>query len=359
MDFTNDNLKTKILYLKDKLLNAPNLANGFIYEAPKPEDYEHIGDLGAVPKKEVNPEGDWTKFRPAGELQRRGTRETMACVTFSALNCIETLIHFYIHLEKTGKADDEIKEILKVFRHFDLIKNDKCDLSDRYIAKLSGTTSRGNTQHNVAQAIRHYGLVPESLWPYDIGDYYAEVPAWIINKGKEILKYLEFNHEWVEPQYFQNAGKTAPIQTAIHAYPGQDSQGRYLRTLYALNHAVDTDNRKTYDYHGIFDSYDPFDKKLVWNFIMGTGKVFSIHLLKPIKTKFEELLEKGHKYIIRPNAKGEFYRITKDGLEYIKDKDKIKEAISKETDLNADLAELTKQKKVIWVPEDYFKQLIS
>ena len=79
---------------------------------------------GVIPFEEINPSGNWTPHLPPGEWQTNHVVDTMACVTFSALNSIETQIKFL-----TGQS---------------------INYSDRFTAKMSGTTPQGNWLYKVA-----------------------------------------------------------------------------------------------------------------------------------------------------------------------------------------------------------------
>ena len=94
---------------------------------------------GTIPYEVLNESGDWTSYLPPGEWQRINNKETMACVSFSALNILETLYYFY-----TGER-----------RNF----------SDRFTAYMSGTMKRGNYLWKVGDSIRRDGLVDEKDWP--------------------------------------------------------------------------------------------------------------------------------------------------------------------------------------------------
>src|SRR3972149_4039603 len=92
--------------------------------------------VGAIQYEERNPSGDWTSCLPPGEWQKdlQTHVDTMACVSFSALNSIEVQEKFL-----TGK---------------------QVDYSDRFTATMSGTTSQGNYLWKVADSLRKDGLVP-------------------------------------------------------------------------------------------------------------------------------------------------------------------------------------------------------
>lgn len=349
------NYKNYILYLIDKLLKKPNINNGFIEAQPKLEDYIHPQDNlgGNVEKKVLIDNGDWTKYVPKGEKQNRNGNETMSCVSQSAMNAIEIIINYYLYLVNQKKANEEQEKIINIFKIFELIKNGEANFSDRYIAKLSGTTYRGNSQDKVADAIRHYGLIPEDDWTWVDGwdEYYKDIPLNIINKGLELLKYIEINYEWVSPRLFTNALKYAPIQTSLFAWNG-NSEGIYYKVNNALNHSVVNDGFNLDKYYVIFDSYENFEKLVSWDFNFGWGMLYSIHLKKQPEfnaQKIKELENRGLKYIMRAEANGEIYEIAQGKLNYI----------SPTEILPIGIKSLKEAKKIIGITEDLYKILTN
>jgi len=283
MDFIKNKIDNYILVHFDRLLKRPNIENGFVEVKPTKTDFVHKeGTFGYVSKEKLLPDCQWDKFRTTGELQKRQQKETMACVTFSAMNCLEQIINFHI---KGGN-----QEIVNVFTQFGLIKDGEANFSDRYIAKMSGTTMRGNSQTTVAKTIRKFGLVPEDMWGWDTNNYYANVPQNIIDRGKELLEYIEFSYEWVSPSEFNTAKVYAPIQTSVYAW-GEQRGGIFQRTSFARNHAVDNDGFVMSQYDKIFDSYQPFDKKVSWDFNMGMGMIFTISLKKKLPNPVDKFIE--------------------------------------------------------------------
>lgn len=198
---------------------------------------------GVLPYVVVNPTGDWRNFVPPGERQSQATVDSMACVTFSALNSIETQEK---HL--TGKQPN---------------------YSDRWIAKMSGTTINGNYLYKVADAIRQYGLVLEEDYPSDFSSfdqYYADIPeskmSELLAKGKKWLEDWTIRYEWVgtiEEDLIRNL-KQAPLQVVI---PG---------------HAI-VEIRSVQDIMSYFDTYNPFIKQKPQNAISDALKI----LLTPLK----------------------------------------------------------------------------
>lgn len=189
----------------------------------RPEDFK-AGANSPLPFQERNPSGDWTNFCPPGEFQYNNKIDYMACVTYSALNSLETQVKFL-----TGET---------------------VNFSDRWIAKLSGTTHQGNYLYNVVDAIRKYGLVLEEDYPTDPNftweQYYADIPADspLFAKGQDWLKKWKVSYEWVSPTVteLQRHLKHAPIQLA----------------LYNPSHAVENVLLVTDPHY--FDSYEPWFK---------------------------------------------------------------------------------------------------
>lgn len=177
----------------------------------KPTDYI----AGVLPYEVVNPTGDWENYLPSQEKQVFNFVDSMACVTFSALNCIETQYKFL-----TGQD---------------------INFSDRFIAKLSGTTRQGNTIQRVLDTIRKYGLVLEENWPtspdFIWEEYYAEIPSFVLAKAK---KY-NIGYEFGSTNYAKDL-KQAPLQMIIV------KDNPY--------HAVEMINLTRQ-----FDSYPPYDEQ--------------------------------------------------------------------------------------------------
>lgn len=221
---------------------------------------------GTLPYKE-NTNGDWTPHLPPGEWQRFPTLETMACVSFSALNIIETLYHFY-----TGEH-----------------KN----FSDRFTARMSGTTPDGNYLWKVADSIRKDGIVEEEEWPTPANptweSYYATPPIELINKAKGFLNLWDIKYEWIsgirgiDRDTLIHHLKQSPIQVVI--------PGHAVMNFYTNN-----------DLYKYFDHYQPFIKQRTGDFT---------HALKYVMTPLmvtEEILELLYLAIFKrkpdANAKG-------------------------------------------------------
>lgn len=62
-----------------------------------------VGEVGGVPYKVNVPTGEWKKYLPTDERQKFRSFDSMGCVSFSALNCVETMFNFLL---QTGQIKD-------------------------------------------------------------------------------------------------------------------------------------------------------------------------------------------------------------------------------------------------------------
>lgn len=172
---------------------------------------------GTLSYQVVNPSGDWTAFIPPGENQYSNMTDSMACVSFSFLNCLETQLKFH---------------------------GIEIDHSDRFLAKMSGTTTQGNTLGAVADTYRQYGCPLEIDWPkpqnFTWNEFYAEIPQEVKDKA---IRY-SINYEWVDTtvESLQYHLKQAPLQLVI---PGHAICGIYEQA----------------DIFKYFDTYSPYLKE--------------------------------------------------------------------------------------------------
>lgn len=197
--------------------------NHGVIEGRRPRDFV----AGVLPYEVRIPDGNWKPYLPPGEWQKSNLVDTMACVSFSLINCIETQELFL-----TGK---------------------QINYSDRWLALMSGTTPGGNSLSIVADTVRKYGLVKEESWPapanFTWGSYY-EVPspekmAQLKAEGQQWLKSHKLDYEWlgIDLNSIMKHLKHCPLQVVK---PG---------------HAIEGFNQ-VLDVHHYFDTYSPFEKKI-------------------------------------------------------------------------------------------------
>ena len=268
-------------------------------EAP---DYVAGQETGIV-YEEVNPTGNWTDSLPVKETQYINSFDTSACVTFSALNCIEIQLNYLLNAGKL--SEDKVKKLMV----WGYLENGKFNFSDRYTAKLSGTTPLGNTLQKVWDSIRKDGLVPEAMWKSEgnknWAEYYREIPQQIKDFGKNILTIFDFKYEWLvtgvcgapDLDYLKYHLKQAPLQPA-HPLCVRDFQNvfqpcgscvtQHATTIYNIDELIRD-----------FDHYYPYlnNYALTYSFPWIMKGVVIIKKDEPQQPIFSHRFEKDIKYL--------------------------------------------------------------
>jgi len=317
--------------------------DGYVQDIIEPENYlyEELG--GKVDKEILFKDGNSKAYRSKGEKQKRNGYETMSCTNQATGHTLAPTINYFIHLIEEGEATEEQKEIVKIFRHFELIdENNQFNCSERCLANVSGTGRNGNTLHKSAEAPRLFGLVPEKDCPwvdgwnnyYNLG-YKTKGKKELIEQGKKLLEYIEIKNEWVPPHKFKTARQYGALMTSIYAFDLKIGDV-YQRTDKKRNHATGLDS--LYKFNEGQDSYIPFDKKYSDDFNFGWAKLFTISLRRPIKKEsnfdkvfFLSLKNKGFKYIQRTDKMngggGQVYELLKNGIKELSEQEKKEKGI--------------------------------
>lgn len=201
---------------------------------------------------EVNPSADWEQWLPIVEYQNLNGFDTMACVTYSFLNCIETLWKFQGNQER--------------------------NFSDRYLATMSGTTHAGNTFDGVSDGARRNGLVDESIYPHNarsFNEYYKVISDEVIALGKSFLKDYEIKAEFVRTYRLNDileALKYSPLQVTVRYASGEG----ILNPTGEWQHAVTCYGYKQGEYWKIYDHYTQTKKKYAWSYEFGAINKFTL-----------------------------------------------------------------------------------
>ncbi len=181
----------------------------------------------------------WEKYLPKYESQKIEI-DSKACVVFSILNAIEILLYSILK-----------KEI---------------NLSDRYIAVRSGGNFKGLNPKKIFKTIQKYGVVEESVVPFD-SDYYSPIPD--LSCAKDIgLKYYTVKSPflfWRSKRYIKKSLKKSPLVISVFAWSNSD-KGYTRPPMFRDNHFVVLYGYEEGKYWYIYDSYEPFLKKLDWNY---------------------------------------------------------------------------------------------
>ncbi|MBW1784169.1 MAG: hypothetical protein JRL30_25945 [Deltaproteobacteria bacterium] len=203
---------------------------GLILEAPKVRDWI-FGGISGAERKIQNISADWRSEVPPGELQKRGGLETMSCVSQASNNQLEILLY-------------------SIYK----IKHALADRADRYLAKISGTTTKGNSFRNVGEAIKSSGVPHESSWPwpkkFTWQEFYKEVPRESIDEGLEFRDKYKPQYEWVWPR-LDGSDKKTVLYEALKFGP------LLVCNTYHAYVLLKVEGTKGW----IFDSYEPFIKE--------------------------------------------------------------------------------------------------
>lgn len=201
------------------------------------EDYVFGGLLTKIPQEVLQPDGDWTPYLPKKELQNLNAIEPYACVSFTLLNCIETLIK-------------------KQY-------NEDVNYSDRFLACISGTKEGGNSPNTVSEFLRKIGVVPQEVWPFDetitsFTKFYEKVPPKLYELAREFNEKWEFKHEFVpnNSELIRQALQSSPLGISVPAW--YERNGKYYRPDGVEDNHFTTMFKKD----TVFDSYDSVIKEL-------------------------------------------------------------------------------------------------
>lgn len=238
--------------------------------------YKMTSRLGAQ-AGEINPSGDWTKYTPELEHQKRGNFDTQGCVLFSSASALITQAN-YLKWEFPK------------------------DSSERYLGVMCGTSPSGTDPHHAIEKIRTTaGLIRDSVLPwleniYDFFTYYAPNPMSeeYIKLGQQVLKKYDIHHEWVfdrnaSPKQKQDALKRAlkrgTVCVSVRAW---EKNGKYYTKDVG---AQDGHWVQLIRYDGevpvIRDQYEPFIKKLEPNYDFGVAKLYILTINKSGLAPFE------------------------------------------------------------------------
>lgn len=243
---------------------------GFIYSQPRPSDFL-FGGQSPLGMEVLQADRDWTPFLPIFESQSYKYFDTFDCVTRSATNCLEILWK--------RRYGDEV------------------NFSDRFTAKMSGTTGVGNTFFNVADSMRRDGLIPEKDWtaPFDMlsrDEYYTQPGPQLEIEGQDFLKKYEPGYEWVQSDQdvLFEALQYAPIQVGWF-YGRPNADGTYPRFSERANHGITLVKAIYGKSWFLFDSYPAkVIKEVAWDSLFWGAMRHNISIKQPTTTMptFEE-----------------------------------------------------------------------
>lgn len=316
--------------MNEEVIEGKNM--GVLIQDPRATDYVAGDAATGLVFENRNPLGDWTKYLPSEEQQIGVYFDTMACVTFSALNVLETQLNFMLQNNMIPHVTNQKLTELGV------LKDGRFNFSDRFTAKMSGTTKNGNYLVNVWDSIRNHGLLAESDWPYpreqrqpvfDWDDYYKEIPQELKDKAMKLSKLgdiLDIRYEWLVAggKAFQNQFmewlRMGPVQLATPVCPPWGGSGIVPACSLPVGHATMMVAVVTGAYE-IFDHYVPFLKKLALDYPIPYALRGMVYMKenappKPIDPTFGKSL--GGKILLGVEDKGSIWYVNKSNGKRVK-----------------------------------------
>ena len=152
--------------------------SGLIVKPQRAQD-KRFGGTTSIVAPVLVADGQWDAFIPHPELQRDSFGDTFGCVSFSAVNCLETMFR-----QKNNPG--------VVAPSF----------SERFTAKQSGTVPGvGNDFATVADCILNNGVILDIQWPYlpdmTVAQFYADLPQDLIDNAKAYIRYFTIGHQFI------------------------------------------------------------------------------------------------------------------------------------------------------------------
>lgn len=209
------------------------------------KDTDYILGGGKVPFEVLQTNGDWSAYLPLKEFQNLNKIEPYACVPFTILNCLETLIK-----RKYGVEEN---------------------YSDRFLAAIVDTRNGGTTYQKACDALRAFGVPPEEVWPFspdiDTTDEFFAPPNEAVKQiAKEINEKYDFRYERVPSTHeaITRSLTSSPLLFSVYAWVEKD--GLYYRPEGQTDiHATTQFYEREGQFRRMFDSYDsPHLKDYRW-----------------------------------------------------------------------------------------------
>lgn len=263
----------------------------------RPEDFL-AGAESSVIYRSVNPSGDWEVYNPTNEWQRRKDSNTLgydtnSCITFSALNSVEMQI---TRLLEMGELTTVHRAQMQELGYFD--ENGKLNFSEWFSAIVNGTSVNGNYLQAPWDSFRKDGILPQ-IDGKRVNDFKTNEewldPAGITPemraKAKKFLDIFDVKYEWVtsgQPYQWKAMAKHlqhAPLHV-VHPTCGNWNQKTGVvavcEGVTRCNHATLVIGQDWGKFHKDLDHYDPFVKKLAWDYYIPYAIKGVITVKKPV-----------------------------------------------------------------------------
>lgn len=281
---------------------TPDLLNGEnsgVQITFKPSD-DYAGGESRVTYEARNPLGDWSKYRPTDEWQRRYLNgvlgyDTESCVTFSGIRIVCMQLEF---MKENGLIPEAVLDEMKQLGYFDA--NGKFNFSEWFSANTNGTTEQaGNSLQNFWDGVHRDGLLPQSAGP-SVNDFTKDTGGFLdaskITPAQRTLalkfRDLGFDapYEWAvvgvenaQPTFAYHL-KQAPLHVLVPTCSTWNDPKAQTCPLKSVNHAVSNLALVQGEAYVILDHYNPFLKKLDWGYYVPYAVKAVVTYTKPGQT---------------------------------------------------------------------------
>jgi hypothetical protein len=288
---------------------------GLIYNPVlRDEDYR-FGAYNGVIKRVLRADKNWEPNRPTPESQAHVYFDDFGCVTHSHVTSIAAVFDRQIELGMISVGNMQWLSNNGYFDEFG-----KINFNDRFTIYNGKTICfRGAWQNVVADAIRDFGLTPQTKWNYTNKDFTTctafiqKPPQFMFDLGVEFKKRFLLNFELVSANNKASKSEArlySPLQVIVVAWY-KNAQGLYYNPNNNFNHAVVEPN----DFNKIWDSYSdyddtPFEKELVDDYVFGNWAY--VWFVNEIIINEENMIfykEKGNSAVYQLGKDGKHYPI--------------------------------------------------
>ena len=292
-------------------MNINKIKSGVLLGAGK---YDWIaGGNSPIQHDILIPNKDWKQIKVEHEIQWTGKYDTLFCVTYSALKSLAKLLTY---LENNGLLSQEQLDFWADYK-----VNGMYNFSERFSGTLGETTIHGAYQFKVANAIKNYGLIPQSM--FELADNFQDnidkkfITEEMYAKGKKSLEYISINYEWVDNliDYLQ----FSPVQTIVK-FDNYINPEDILAPEGTLNHAV-TGVYAIPEYDEIEDTYWQEFKRYNPDYTH-SYMAYYITLNNNKNMDTETFLKVNDKKWIRNYNNGQFGRVLQNKLFTVETKDR-------------------------------------
>lgn len=178
-------------FLNSQIARDLELGKNMGVVPPTQDELEAVSAISPVEGtlQVINPSQNYDKFLGDMDWQKFPWGDTLACNIWSSVHCCEAFINCI-------GQDPELSD------------HGTTDLSERHATVEAGLNgSAGSSQTQWQNAINNFGLIKETLWPYDRNitkaQFFQVIPADIKAKAKKFLDKYDISHRRIQDSPYQ------------------------------------------------------------------------------------------------------------------------------------------------------------